>query len=81
MAKINNKKTDKKVVKGTGPKLNNSFLSTFVSTILIILVIVSLYSVFDGGKNKETLSISELASSVRLGNVKEIKIKKKNMII
>src|SRR3989344_3939504 len=75
MAKINNKKTDKKVVGGTGPKLNNSFLSTFVSTILIILVIVSLYSVFDGGKNKETLSISELASSVRLGNVKEITVK------
>lgn len=79
MAKTHNKKTEKKVSKEGGQKFNGSFFSTFISTILIILIIISLYSVFGGEKNKETISISELASSVRLGNVKEIVVKNGNI--
>lgn len=75
MAKTHNKKTEKRSSNASGPKFSNSFFSTFVSTILIILIIVSLYSVFDGSKNKEVVSISELASSVRAGNVKEMVVK------
>ncbi len=76
MAKTNNnnKSNPKKIIK-SGPKFNGSFFSTFLSTVLILLLIISLYSVFGTAGNKESISISELASSVRAGNVKEIVVK------
>ena len=53
----------------------NSFWGNFATSLLIFLFIISIYSFFSGGSKKEEVSISELASAVRGGEVKEISVK------
>lgn len=66
------------------PKLfgRGSFISNILNVILILLIIVSLYSMFsDTGEKAETISISQLASDVSAGTVKEINVSGNNLEI
>lgn len=74
MAKINNKNNMNKASK-TPQKFNDSFFGTFVSTIIIILFIISIYAFVQNDNKIESISISELASAVRRGEVSEILVK------
>lgn len=54
--------------------INGSFFGNFMLGALIIFFVVSLYSIFADQKQKENISISELARSVQAGEVREISI-------
>lgn len=66
-----NKKNNKKPQ--TGPR--NSFLSNFSLGVLILLFVISIYSLFAGNQDSEKISISDLAKAVEFGQVKEITVK------
>ncbi len=71
--KDQNKKVLLRKTKNTDFK--NSFLANFATSILVIFMIISLYSLFFGKEKKEEISISELASSVKKGEVIQLSIK------
>lgn len=51
------------------------FTSNLISTVLILVILTSLYSVFMGDRNKpEEISLSQVASDVRAGTVSKIDI-------
>ena len=77
--------------KGQGPSLNKggrksgpmmpkffgsgSLFSNIINIVLILLIIVSFYSMIsDGGKKAENIPISQLASDISLGLVKQIDV-------
>jgi cell division protease FtsH len=63
---------DNKKNKGKGKK-DNGFLSKLWSVFLIMLTIMALYSLFSSeNKKREDLSLSELSSKVKAGEVKSI---------
>lgn len=53
----------------------SSFFGNFLIGILIIFLVISIYSVISDNKQKEEISISELARAVKVGEVKELQIK------
>lgn len=73
----------KKVVKkgkGKGPGRfltpgTPGFMGNFLSTILVLLLLMSLYSLFvSGGKEKELIPLSQVAADVRAGTLNDIRI-------
>ncbi|MBU1293092.1 ATP-dependent zinc metalloprotease FtsH [Patescibacteria group bacterium] len=53
----------------------NSFTGNLLSTILVILIVISLYSLIGGGdKNAEPISLSQVAADVKAGQVTVIEI-------
>jgi len=77
MAKQNKKDSRKKVLLDKIPdgRMRNSFLTNFIVSILILFFVVSIYSLITGNKNKEEISISELAKAIEAGDIKEISVK------
>lgn len=77
MANLNKKDSGKKSApkKQDGNGFKNSFFGNFLLGVLIIFFIISIYSLISENKSKEEISISELAQSVKVGEVKEIAIK------
>jgi len=72
-------KPQKKIVKIRIP-LGPKFFVNFLTTIIIFLVLVSVYSSIVGTENEiKEVSISEVAMSVSLGEVKEITVKGDNI--
>lgn len=72
-----NKKEEEKpdfLPKLPGGGFKNSFVTNFIISILVLFLVLSVYSLISGGTNKEEVSISELASRVKLGEVEEIKV-------
>ncbi|MFA7252422.1 MAG: ATP-dependent zinc metalloprotease FtsH [Candidatus Paceibacterota bacterium] len=80
---INNKKPKRK--KGpVGPRFlgQGSLFSNIINVILILLIIVSLYSMITGGnKASEEIAISQLASDISAGLVQEIKVNGNDLVI
>ncbi len=74
--KQNKKDDDKKIILKKIPsrKIGGSFFSNFIIGVLILFFIISVYSLFMGNKSKQQISISELANSVRAGEVKELTV-------
>jgi cell division protease FtsH len=72
MAKQNKKKPNPN--KGPKRSINGSFFGNFLLGALIIFFVVSIYSLVADNQSKEKISISELARSVRSGEVKEISV-------
>jgi cell division protease FtsH len=73
-----NKKSDPKKVfldKVPNGGMKNSFLGNFVISVLILFFVISIYSLIAGNKNKEEISISDLALAAKTGQIKEIKVK------
>lgn len=58
-----------------GSSFGSSFFGNFLIGILIIFLVISIYSVISDNKQKEEISISELARAVKVGEVKELQIK------
>lgn len=58
-----------------GGGFGSSFFGNFLIGILIIFLVISIYSVISDNKQKEEISISELARAVKVGEVKELQIK------
>ena len=53
----------------------SSLFSNIINVILILLIIVSLYSIISGtGKSEENIPISQLASDISSGLVKQIDV-------
>src|SRR3989344_4623109 len=76
MSKIPRKiELKKPLKKGPAASFRNSFWGNFATSLLIFLFIISIYSLISGGAKKEEVSISELAKSVKAGEVKEISVK------
>ena len=76
MSKIPRKiELKKPLKKGPVSGFRNSFWGNFATSLLIFLFIISIYSLISGGAKKEEVSISELAKSVKAGEVKEISVK------
>lgn len=83
MSILNNKKNFKKN-KPNAPRLfgRGSLLSNVANVILILLIIVSLYSMMSGGnKVSENIPISQLASDVSAGLVKQIDVSGNDLTI
>jgi cell division protease FtsH len=72
MTKTNKKNNGKKV---PNKGIKTSFFNNFLLTILILFFVVSIYSLISGNKNKQEISISELAKAVEVGQVKSISVK------
>ena len=54
---------------------NGGFTGNFLSTILVILIVISLYSLVGGpGKATDTVSLSQVASDVKAGQISAIEI-------
>ncbi len=62
-------------LEGAGGGFGSSFFGNFLIGILIIFLVISIYSVISDNKQKEEISISELARAVKVGEVKELQIK------
>jgi len=77
MAKQNKKNDPKKVFLDKIPNgaMKSSFFGNFAISILILFFVISIYSLVSNNKNKEKISISELAKSVQGGVIKEISVK------
>jgi cell division protease FtsH len=60
----------KKIPPGTGGWWGN-----LATTVFILLIIISLYSLFDGGQKAEQISISELARGVKAENIRAITLR------
>lgn len=76
MAKLSKKGGKKRSIQDSPKKnLRSSFLGNFVVSVLIIFFFISVYSFLVGDKNKQEMSISELAKAVESGQIKEIKVK------
>lgn len=76
MAKPNKKDGAKKTVsENIGNGFKNSFFGNFLISVLTIFFIISIYSLITGQTKEEEISISELAQSVKAGEVKEISVK------
>jgi len=74
--KQNKKDSPKKVFldKIPGRGMKNSFFGNFVIGVLILFFVVSIYSLIANNKSKEEISISDLALSVKAGQIKEIRV-------
>jgi cell division protease FtsH len=59
----------------TSSGFGSSFFGNFLIGILVIFLVISIYSVIADNKQKEEISISELARAVKVGEVKELQIK------
>lgn len=72
----NKKEEKKKMILKKSPNggFKGSFFGNFLISILILFFTISLFSLISGNNKKEKISISEVASSVRAGEVKEIKV-------
>ncbi len=55
--------------------MGRSFLSNFLISVLILFFVISVYSVFSNNRQKQEISISELANSAKAGEIKEISVK------
>ena len=75
MAKQGKKEDKKKPI----TKFGNSFWGSFLTSILVFLLLISAYSFISGGEKKEQISISELASAVKLSQVQSLKVKGGNV--
>ncbi len=76
MAKHQKKDDSKKIFPNKpGSGFGNSFFSNFIIGILIIFFVISIYSLISDQGKKEEISISELAKSVKIGEIKEINVK------
>lgn len=76
MAKTNKKDGAKKpVLETAGNGFKNSFFGNFLISVLTIFFIISIYSLITDQTKKEEISISELAQSVKVGEIKEIAVK------
>ncbi len=65
---------------GGGKKIGNSFWGNFMTSLLVLLLLVSLYSyISENSTKKEEISLSTLSESVRKGEVKEIVVKSANL--
>jgi cell division protease FtsH len=74
---VGGKKDDRKKVlldKTPGGGMKNHFLNNFVISVLILFFVISVYSLIAGNKNKEVISISDLALAAKSGQIKEIKV-------
>ena len=71
------KKDGKKVFLNKAPngEFRRSFFGNFIISVLVIFFVISIYSLFSGGSKNEEVGISELARSVKVGEVKEISVK------
>ena len=70
-----NKKEEKKKVtlkKSPNNGFRNSFLGNFLIGVIVLFFIISIFSLLSDNNQKEKISISELAKSVKIGEVKEI---------
>jgi cell division protease FtsH len=57
------------------PRLGGGWFSNLVNIVLILLIVVSLYSLISGGGQKtENIPISQLASDISAGQVKQIDV-------
>src|SRR3989344_2183760 len=65
----------KKLPKKTEKDLKNSFFGNLVISIMIIFFVISIYSLLSGKKEVEKIGISELANSVKSGEIKELSVK------
>ena len=74
--KQNKKDSPKKVFldKIPGRGMKNSFFGNFVIGVLVLFFVVSIYSLISSNKSKEEISISDLALSVKAGQIKEIRV-------
>ncbi|OHA93857.1 MAG: cell division protein FtsH [Candidatus Zambryskibacteria bacterium RIFCSPHIGHO2_12_FULL_38_34] len=54
--------------------MKNSFFGNFVIGVLVLFFVVSIYSLISSNKSKEEISISDLALSVKAGQIKEIRV-------
>ncbi|MBU4480121.1 ATP-dependent zinc metalloprotease FtsH [Patescibacteria group bacterium] len=58
------------------------FFNNFISTIIIFLIILSIYSlVSESGKNIEEITISNLVSSIKAGEVQSVNIEGEKLLI
>jgi len=72
-----NKKTDPKKTGKKSPfsSMQQGFAGNFISTVLIFLLLISAYSIFTThGAKTENISLSQVATDVRAGAVKTIKV-------
>ncbi len=81
------KKPEKKTgEKGSGPRIpglppQQSFWSNVLSTIFVLLLIASIYSYFaQNGGEKQQIALSQLASDIKKGDVKDIVIQGDQLI-
>jgi len=65
----------KKLPKKTETDFKNSFFGNLVISIMIIFFVISIYSLLSGKKEVEKIGISELANSVKSGEIKELSVK------
>ena len=65
----------KKLPKKTETDFKNSFFGNLVISIMIIFLVISIYSLLSGKKEVEKIGISELANSVKSGEIKELSVK------
>lgn len=74
---VKNKKTDTKKGGKKAPfsPMQAGFAGNFISTVLIFLLLISAYSIFSThGAKTENISLSQVATDVRAGAVKTIKV-------
>jgi cell division protease FtsH len=77
-----NKKEEKKKItlkKSPNGGFKNSFFGNFLISVLILFFVISIYSLLSENKTKEKVSISEVARSIRAGEVKEINVRINNI--
>lgn len=75
MSKSQKTEEKKKVLlKKPNKHFNYSFLSTLASSVLIFVVLISLYSWLSGGKGKENISISDLSLAVKDAKVESLSV-------
>lgn len=77
MKNKNDKKSDKKQVllKSQKNNLGGSFWGSFASSILVFVVLLSLYALFNSGEKKQEITISELGLAVKSGQVEALTVK------
>ena len=75
-----NKDPQKKILlKKPNGKFRNSFLGSFLTSLLVFLFIVSIYSYFSDRKDKEVISLTQLAEAVKVGEAESIKVSGVNL--
>ncbi len=77
MKNKNDKKSDKKQVllKSQKNNLGGSFWGSFASSILVFVVLLSLYALFNSGEKNQEITISELGLAVKSGQVEALTVK------
>src|SRR5690242_2593309 len=60
---------------GPASGFGKSFLGNFFLSLVILFLVVSAYSFISGSDKKEEISLTELATAVKVGDVQEISVK------